>query len=129
MEGYSVNIDTDENIIKFQREYPEKTCKHYHIYVSIERNDLLCKDCNARLNPIFWIKEHMKLLNEVSRRNTTILAEAQVIQEKIEKKGTYVCMHCLEANEVDFKRLPSKKAIERRMSLIHEEITGYKVQV
>lgn len=127
--NYSVCIDTDENIIKFTGEYPVKKCEHKNISVSLERNDILCTDCNTRLNPIFWIESHLKHLNDVTRRNSLLLAELMAIQKRLENKGTYICNHCFETNEVDFKRLVSNKAVDSNLRLIDQEISGFRVHL
>lgn len=128
-EAYSVSIDTDDNIIKFAKEYPIKKCKHKNVYISVEKNVLHCKDCKEDINPIFWIKSHLHLLNSADQRNKEMLAEAQIIQEKLNKTSVYLCKHCHQDNEIDFKRLLSKNAILRRMETIDNEVGGYQVQV
>lgn len=127
--GYSVCIDTDENIIKFSGDYSSKPCEHQNIQVSLERNDIYCKDCNTSLNPVFWIEKHLRHLNDVTRRNSVLLAELMAIQARLENKGTYICNHCFETNEVDFKRLVTNKAVSANLRLIDQEISGFKVEI
>lgn len=119
---YTLNMCPDENVINFKRKsWKPRECEHFKIEVSLERNEVLCTDCNTRLNPVWWIKYYMQRINRVSKRNTEILSESREIWAKLDKKRSFMCKHCHEPNEIDFKRLPSKAAIQRGISVIENE--------
>ena len=51
-EDHTINIDTVENVIKFSRKSERGTCEHKNIQISAEEDEVLCTDCNVRLNPV-----------------------------------------------------------------------------
>ena len=59
-ESHTINIDDSENVITFARKVERNTCEHKHIEISAEDNEVLCTDCNVRLNPIWWIEKYLK---------------------------------------------------------------------
>lgn len=119
---YTLDLNPEENVINFTRGFRKpRECQHYKIQISLEENELLCTDCNTRLNPIWWIKFYMERINRVSKRNTAILSESREIWAKLDKKRSFMCKHCHEPNDIDFKRLPSKAAIQRGISVIENE--------
>ena len=86
-EDHTINIDTVENVIKFSRKSERGTCEHKNIQISAEENEVLCTDCNVRLNPVWWIQKHLKHLNRATERNNSVLSEAREIYKKLEKKN------------------------------------------
>lgn len=128
-ETSTINIKDDEKVIKFERKIQHFECKHNHIQVSEMDSEVLCLDCNTKLNPIWWISKYLEELNQVTERNTRILSEAREITKKLEKKSKFMCKHCLEVNTIDFHKLPSKAAIERGISVINEEFDGVRVEL
>ena len=113
-EDHTINIDTVENVIKFSRKSERGTCEHKNIQISAEENEVLCTDCNVRLNPVWWIQKHLKHLNRATERNNSVLSEAREIYKKLENKNSFMCKHCHEVNLIDFKKLPSKAASHAR---------------
>ena len=103
-EDHTINIDTVENVIKFSRKSERGTCEHKNIQISAEENEVLCTDCNVRLNPVWWIQKHLKHLNRATERNNSVLSEAREIYKKLEKKNSFMCKHCHEVNLIDFKK-------------------------
>lgn len=128
LETHIINIKDDEKVIKFERVFQRAECKHSHIEISEEDNEVLCLDCKTKLNPIWWISKYLKHLNQVTERNNRMLSEAREITKKLENKSKFMCKHCYEVNIIDFKKLPSKAAIERGMSVINEEFEGIRVE-
>ena len=128
-QGYTISIDDDEKIIKFAGKSEKRICQHKHIQISSEENEVLCTDCNVRLNPILWIEKHLKQLNAVTERNNRILSEYREISKKLEKKGNFLCKHCHEMNTIDFRKLPSNAAIQRGISVVEQDHPGMKVEI
>lgn len=128
-EDHTISIDNEENVIKFTRKVESNTCEHNHIQISAEENEVLCTDCNVRLNPIWWIQKHLKHMNQVSRRNNRVLAEYREIYKKLEKKNSFMCKHCLEVNLIDFKKLPSQAAITRGIAVVEQDYQGMTVEI
>ncbi|WP_336964087.1 hypothetical protein [Acinetobacter pittii] len=124
-----IQIDEEQQVIKFTRKRELIDCDHKNIQVSEEERELLCIDCNTKLNPILWIAKYLRQLNQVTDRNNRLLAEVRVIQAKLEKKNKFMCTRCHEVNEIDFKKLPSQAAVTRGMSVIEKEFDGMKVEL
>ena len=104
-EDHTINIDTVENVIKFSRKSERGTCEHKNIQISAEEDEVLCTDCNVRLNPVWWIQKYLKHIN------------------------SFMCKHCHEVNLIDFKKLPSKAAITRGMSVVEQDHAGMTVEI
>jgi hypothetical protein len=125
----SINIHNEQQVIQFTRKREINACDHGHIQISEEDSEVLCTDCNTKLNPVLWIAKYLTDLNRVNQRNNRMLAEVRVIQAKLEKKNKFMCKHCHEVNEIDFKKLPSQAAVTRGMTVIEEEFEGMKVEL
>ena len=128
-EDHTINIDTVENVIKFSRKSERGTCEHKNIQISAEENEVLCTDCNVRLNPIWWIEKYLKHINSATERNNRVLAEAREIYKKLEKKNSFLCLHCHEVNQIDFKRIISKASVTRGISIVENEHSGTTVEI
>ncbi len=128
-EDQMISINTEENVIKFSRKFERNTCDHKNIQISAEENEVLCTDCNVRLNPVWWIEKHLKYLNQATERNNRVLSEAREIYKKLEKKNSFMCKHCHEVNLIDFKKLPSQAAITRGMSVVEHDHAGMTVEI
>lgn len=117
----TISLDTDNQIIQFKKNYSEKRCNHRQVKFFEDASEIHCVDCGEKLNPVLWIMEHIKFVNQASRRNNARLAEWQAIEKKLESKCNFMCTHCKEVNTIDFKRLPSKAAVTRNLKVIEEE--------
>ena len=128
-EDHTINIDTVENVIKFSRKSERGTCEHKNIQISAEENEVLCTDCNVRLNPVWWIQKYLKHINAATERNNRALAEAREIYKKLEKKNSFLCLHCHEVNQIDFKRIISKASVTRGISIVENDHAGMTVEI
>lgn len=128
-EDQMISINTEENVINFSRKFERNACDHKNIQISAEENEVLCTDCNVRLNPVWWIEKHLKYLNQATERNNRVLSEAREIYKKLEKKNSFMCKHCHEVNLIDFKKLPSQAAITRGMSVVEHDHAGMTVEI
>ncbi|MGL2936381.1 hypothetical protein [Acinetobacter baumannii] len=125
----TIQVDKDKQVIQFTRKREISECDHGHIQISEEDSEVLCTDCNTKLNPVLWIAKYLKDLNQVTQRNNRMLAEVRVIQAKLQNKNKFMCKHCHEVNEIDFKKLPSQAAVVRGMAVIDQEFDGMKVEI
>lgn len=123
----TVVIQFDKDAAKFGANRA-RGCSHLRVEISVSESEVLCKDCNVRLNPVWFISNHLTYLNEISKRNTRLLAKKLAIEDVLKKKAKFMCEHCHEVNTIHFERLPSAKAIERKMALIDAEDEGGKIQ-
>ena len=128
-ESHTIDINDSENVITFTRKIERNTCEHKHIEISAEDNEVLCTDCNVRLNPIWWIQKYLKHLNQVNQRNNRVLAEYREIYKKLENKSKFMCKHCHEVNTIEFSKLPSKAAVIRGISVVEQDYAGMTVDV
>jgi len=121
-------IDLDlyagENVIQFARKRGKAECNHRDVNIDYFENEITCNDCNAKLNPVAWLALHVERINQAGQRVNTMLAEYKAIEEKLEKKNTFMCKHCHEANTIDFHRLPSKAAVKRNLELLSNTFLG-----
>ncbi|WP_394651383.1 hypothetical protein [uncultured Acinetobacter sp.] len=128
-EKHTISVNDQDQLIKFERKYDRPVCHHKNIQISEQDSEVLCTDCNTKLNPVHWIAKHLKQLNQVTARNNRMLSEAREIQNKLEKKNKFMCKHCHEVNVIDFKKLPSQAAVERGMEVITTEFDGFAVEI
>ncbi len=128
-EKHLIQIDEEQQVIKFIRKRELIECDHKHIQISEGESEVLCIDCNTKLNPVHWIATYLRQLNQVTDRNNRMLAEVRVIQSKLEKKNKFMCTRCHEVNEIDFKKLPSQAAITRGIAVIEQEFDGMQVEL
>ncbi|MFX6163642.1 hypothetical protein ABTF41_16620 [Acinetobacter baumannii] len=124
----TIQVDKDKQVIQFTRKREISECDHGHIQISEEDSEVLCTDCNTKLNPVLWIAKYLDQLNQVTQRNNRMLAEVREIQAKLEKKNKFMCKHCHEVNTIDFNKLPSQAAVVRGMAVIDQEFDGMKVE-
>ena len=128
-ESHEININEEDQVIKFTRTSQRGACEHKLVEISEEDDEILCKDCNVRLNPIVWISKHLKKLNAVTRRNNAILAEYREIEKKLSNKNKFMCTYCHEVNTINFHKLPSQAAVKRGMSVVDEDYKGMVVEI
>lgn len=124
----TIKINQDEKVIKFSRSVKKAECGHLNIEISEDDSELLCLDCNTKLNPIAWIANHLEEVNSMGLRNSRILAEARIIEDKLEGRGDFECSHCKKMNSVDWTSLPERAAVIRGMKLIDSEFDGHRVE-
>ena len=131
MKQYAKNhtITFEDNVVKFEALTQEVKCEHLQVVISQEDSEIVCKDCNTKLNPVHWIGKHLERLNSISRRNNRMLAEYREIVKRLEKKSSFMCKSCHEVNKIDFTSLPSKAAVERGMSVVDADFDGVKIEV
>lgn len=128
-EGCTIEINEDENVIKFKKTLDKPSCRHNRISVSVDKDRVYCEDCQSTLNPVWWISKHLEKMNSLILRSNTVLAEARAIYQKLENKNSFMCKYCHEVNTIDFKRLPSKKAINSNLKIVESELDEYKVEI
>ena len=108
---HSIKINEDEKVIKFIRSFQKKECSHDRVTISVDDNEILCNDCNSKVNAIWWIAKHLKHLNDATRRNNEVLSEYRTIWKKLDDKRNFMCKKCHEVNEIDFHKMLSKAAV------------------
>lgn len=119
-----IDLYADENVIQFTKKHSKSECEHSRVNIDYFENEITCNDCNAKLNPVAWLALHVERINQAGRRVNAMLAEYKAIEEKLEKKNTFMCKHCHEANTIDFHRLPSKAAVKRNLELLSNTFSG-----
>ena len=125
-----ITIDDEAKVIQFRREYEEKKCDHRSVTIHEDEDTITCNECNAKLNPIKWITLHLSRINNALESARERLAKAEVIEEKLQKKNSFMCKYCHEPNTIDFHRLPSATAVKRKMAVIDQENSdNYRVEV
>lgn len=125
-----VTIDDDAKVIQFSKKHELKECHHKRVTILESSNTVVCDDCNAQLDPIHWFVDYLSRINSANNAVHERLAKAQVIEEKLQKKSTFMCKKCHEVNTIDFHRLPSAAAVKRRMAVIEQEDSdNYRVEV
>lgn len=128
-ETHIIRIDDDRKIIKFERNVKRSECNHGNIRISEQDSEVLCLDCNMKLDPVHFIATHLKQLNQCNERNNSMLSEAKEIWKKLDKKNKFMCQNCHEVNTIDFRKLPSQAAITRGIAVIDEEFEGMRVEL
>lgn len=125
-----IAIDDDAKVIQFRKEYQEKKCDHHSVTIREGEDTITCNQCDAVLNPIKWITLHLSRINNALESARERLAKAEVIEEKLQKKNSFMCKHCHEPNTIDFHRLPSATAVKRRMAVIDQDNSdNYQVEI
>ena len=85
-----IQIDEEQQIIKFTRKRELIECDHKNIQVSEVESEVRCIDCNTKLNPVLWIAKYLRQLNQVTERNNRMLAEVRLSQSL--KRKTSLCV-------------------------------------
>lgn len=123
-----IEINENDKVIKFSKKTQKKECNHSRVVIYTDANEIECKDCKAKLNPIWWISNKLERLNAVNARNNAMLSEYREIFKKLDAKRNFMCKHCHEVNEIDFKRLPSKAAVQRGMAVVDNDYDGWSIE-
>ena len=126
---HEIEINEDEKVIKFTKTHRKTECEHSRVIISTELNEIECKDCQAKINPVWWISNKLERLNAVNDRNNAILSEYREIFKKLDSKRNFMCKKCHEVNEIDFKKLPSKAAVQRGISVVESDYKGWSVEI
>lgn len=124
-----IKIDEDNNVIRFKSQHQNRTaCQHSHVIVSESTLEITCKQCGAKVNPVWWIIQKMDQINSAQKRYVQAASEADAIWQKLDAKRKYCCVHCHEVNTIDFKKLVSKAAVERGLKVVDERLEGLGVE-
>lgn len=127
-EQTTIELDEDLKIISFTKRIVKIECVHRKVVIDEDKNTITCTDCKHELNPIQWVLGHLDKINSALGHANSKLAEVRVIEEKLQKKNSFMCKHCHEPNTIDFHRLPSKAAIARKLSVIEQEGDEYRIE-
>lgn len=123
-----ITLDEEQKVISFTKRRVKKECNHKQVTICEEKNTITCNDCNSELNPISWVIGHMDKINSAIQRANNKLAEVRTIQQKLEKKSSFMCKHCHSMNNIDFNRLPSKAAIARNLAVVKADGDEYRIE-
>lgn len=107
----SIEINTDDQVIKFKRNHAVKRCNHRNIRLFEDEVQIECRDCGQKINPVHWILAHLRHINASSNRNNRLLAEWQAIEAKLDNKNKFI-------------RLPSQAAVTRKLNVLEAERTS-----
>jgi ribosomal protein S27E len=106
------------------RDYAKAKCQHRSIIIDDELSTIECSDCHEKLNPVLWLQSMSRYLNQRAKTINRRLAQGQLIQEKLETKGKFLCAKCGDINQINLQGLISNKAIEARMCVLAADDDG-----
>lgn len=104
---------------RFHPEY----CAHLHVEYSDEHSTITCRDCKEKLDPMKWVLAYMELMRKYKEKVDLKLIQAELIEERIQRKAKYCCEKCGEFNNVDLTKLTkliSDRAILTRRKLLKD---------
>lgn len=108
-------------IVVFQTRKTFEGCKHRQATIDSELKEIKCIDCNEKLDPINWILNQLPHIQTNLRLAREREAKVRVIEEKLQSKSRFACTHCHEVNTIQFDKLASKAAIERKLKVMDDE--------
>lgn len=79
-----------DNIISFhlkQKEYQKANCPHNSILVDREKWLIECEDCQALIDPIWWI-------SELAKKEGLAEYKLNKLNEKLRSRSRTKCTHC-----------------------------------
>lgn len=88
-----IDIDVECEVLKF----PQKSmsqCQHAAVLVDTKAMDLICKDCDMRVNPVMWIKDHMHYFASVRERSLVQSQKAKADYEELQTRAKTKCDNC-----------------------------------
>lgn len=92
-------IETESNVISFKNvrnKYIKDKCKHKHMTVDGELNEVECDDCGAKLNPAAML---LRIAHEESawKREIELLTE---LHKRLDKRIRCKCEKCGEMTNI-----------------------------
>lgn len=95
-------IDVNSDVIAFPRRDFNK-CKHASVMIDSKTTELVCKHCDAKVNPVLWIKDSMeyftRLHNNLKEQKYRVKADF----DELEKRARTKCSHCNKMTAVNLK--------------------------
>lgn len=111
-------------IVSFEKRPVYGDCKHRRTIIDSKLLEIECKDCGVKLNPVQWLIDWLPYINQQLRKGRENEAKALVIWEKLEQKSRFACKSCHEVNTIQFEKLASKAAVERKMQVLDDKLRG-----
>ena len=109
------------NIVVFEKRKTYDDCKHLKIILCRDDREIECQSCKVKLNPVEWLGNWMPYINGQLKKAREQEAKTRVIEEKLQSKSRFACTHCHEVNTIQFDKLASKAAIERKLKVMDDE--------
>jgi len=92
-------LESESNVISFKNvrnKYIKDKCKHIHMTIDGELNEVECDDCGAKLNPVAML---LRIAHEESKwqRENQYLRE---LHKKLDKRVRCKCQKCGEMTNI-----------------------------
>lgn len=78
----------------------EGECRHINIQVSEDLDEVDCRDCGRKLNPIWVLRRMAQQETKWSRRRAELLALSEAVDKRVRCK----CEHCGEMTRIPVRK-------------------------
>lgn len=94
-------IDLD-NIVEFPIKN-RNTCQHVQVMIDHKAMELICKSCNAKINPVIWIKDSIQYFANMQRHMDEQKTKLSEDKAELERRARCRCQHCNKMTGINLK--------------------------
>lgn len=95
-------LNGEENVVEFTGIHRTK-CTHFKVEVDAKENELLCKTCGIRINPITWLLDHSRFFSAQFKRLTELHNQIKEDQAELKQRSRTRCQHCRKMTAINLK--------------------------
>ena len=97
-----LEIDIESDIIDFPRRDFQK-CQHIQVAIDSKALELVCKKCEAKVNPVLWIKDNIEYFARLQNRMNEAREKIKEDSEELEKRARTRWQHCRKMTAINLK--------------------------
>ncbi len=97
-----LEIDTESSVIDFPRRAFDK-CRHVAVLIDSKSNELVCKKCESKVNPVIWIKDNIEYFARLQNQARETRDKLTADQEELKSRARTRCTHCRKMTAINLK--------------------------
>lgn len=97
-----LEIDIESDVINFPRRDFQK-CQHIQVAIDSKAMELVCKKCEAKVNPVLWIKDSIEYFARLQNRIQEAREKLKEDEDELKARSRARCQHCRKMTAINLK--------------------------
>lgn len=94
-------IDLD-NVVEFPTRN-RRVCQHVQVVIDHKAIELICKACEAKVNPVIWIKDSIQYFSNTQRHMNEQRQKLKEDEAELKRRSRCRCQHCSKMTGINLK--------------------------
>lgn len=78
-------------------------CQHTQVAIDSKAMELVCKKCEAKVNPVLWIKDSIEYFARLQNRIQEAREKLKEDEEELKARSRTRCQHCRKMTAINLK--------------------------